>query len=77
MMPQGKPSPAESRSARGNPHRLRKIHVDLPEEVHRKLRVKAALEDTSIRAFVAHVVGEAVKDIVIPATRSEHRGKSE
>ncbi len=69
-MPQGK-------SSRANPHRLRKIHVDLPEDVHRRLRVKAALEDTSIRAFVAHVVGEAVKDVVIPAARPEHRGKSE
>jgi hypothetical protein len=34
----------------------RKIHVDLPEEIHRKLRVKAALEDVSMQAFVARVV---------------------
>lgn len=72
-MPHGKPSPAERRAARANPHRLRKIHVDLPEDVHRKLRVKAALEDTSIRAFVANLVGEAVKDVVIPAARPGHR----
>ena len=31
----------------------RKIHVDLPEDIHRKLRVKAALEDMSMQAFVA------------------------
>jgi len=30
----------------------RKIRVDLPEEIHRKLRVKAALEDVSMQAFV-------------------------
>jgi len=30
----------------------RKIHVDLPQEIHRKLRVKAALEDVSMQAFV-------------------------
>ena len=76
-MPHGKSSQRERRSAQANPHRLRKIHVDLPEEVHRKLRVKAALQDTSIRAFVAHVVGEAVKDVVIAAIKSNHRGKPE
>ncbi len=44
----------------------RKIHVDLPEEIHRKLRVKAALEDISMQAFVARVVERAVKDVPLP-----------
>lgn len=44
----------------------RKIHVDLPEQVHQKLRVKAALEDVSMQAFVARIVDEAVKDVVVP-----------
>ena len=44
----------------------RKIHVDLPEEIHRKLRVKAALEDVSMQAFVARVVERAVKDVPLP-----------
>ena len=49
------------------PHtKRRKIHVDLPEEVHQKLRVKAALEDVSMQAFVARVVDEAVRDVVVP-----------
>ena len=48
--------------------KLRKIHIDLPEEVHRKLRVKAALEDRSMQAFVAQVIAEAVDDVVIPET---------
>jgi hypothetical protein len=43
----------------------RKIHVDLPEHVHQKLRVKAALEDVSMQAFVARIVDEAVKDVVV------------
>ena len=55
--------------------RRRKIHVDLPEEVHRKLRVKAALEDTSMQAFVARVVSEAVRDVVIPATSRRKRSR--
>ena len=37
----------------------RKIPVDLPEDIHRKLRVKAALEDMSMQAFVARVVEKA------------------
>jgi len=46
--------------------RRRKIHVDLPEEIHRKLRVKAALEDVSMQAYVARVVEEAVKNVPLP-----------
>ncbi len=55
----------------------RKIHVDLPEEIHKKLRVKAALQETSMQAFVARVVGEAVRDIVIPNRKPSLRGKRE
>jgi predicted HicB family RNase H-like nuclease len=54
----------------------RKIHVDLPEEIHRKLRVKAALEDMSMQAFVARVVAKAVKDIPVP-TSANHRSRKE
>ncbi len=53
----------------------RKIHVNLPEDVHRKLRVKAALEDTSLQAFVARVVGEAVGDVVLPDRSPAPRGR--
>jgi len=44
----------------------KKIHVDLPEEVHQRVRVKAALEDVSMQALVARIVTEAVADIVMP-----------
>jgi len=54
----------------------RKIHVDLPEAIHRKLRVKAALEDMSMQAFVARVVEEAVKDVSVPSDAS-HRSRKE
>ena len=53
--------------------RRRKIHVDLPGQVHQKLRVKAALEDVSMQAFVARVVGEAVKDVVVPKLSSRKK----
>jgi plasmid stability protein len=54
----------------------RKIHVDLPEDIHRKLRVKAALEDMSMQAFVARVVEKAVKDVPVPAS-GNNRSKKE
>jgi len=44
----------------------RKIHIDLPEEIHRKLRVKAALNDVSLNSLVASVLSEAVKDVELP-----------
>jgi plasmid stability protein len=53
----------------------RKIHVDLPEDIHRKLRVKAALEDMSIQAFVARVVERAVKDVPVPSSANHRSGK--
>ena len=54
----------------------RKIHVDLPEDIHRKLRVKAALEDMSMQAIVARVVEKAVKDVPVPGG-GNHRSKKE
>jgi plasmid stability protein len=54
----------------------RKIHVDLPEDIHRKLRVKAALEDMSMQAFVARVVEKAVKDVAVPAA-GNHRPRKD
>ena len=47
-------------------HPRRKIHVDLPEDIHPRLRVKAALLDTSMQAFVSEVVSKAVSDVVLP-----------
>ena len=44
----------------------RKVHVDLPEDVHQRLRVKAAMLDMSMQAFVADVVSKAVADVVLP-----------
>ena len=50
--------------------RRRKIHIDLPADVHRKLRLKAVLEDMSMQAFVSSLVEEAVKDVTLPERRS-------
>lgn len=55
--------------------RRRKIHVDLPEDIHRKLRVKAALEDVSMQAYVARVVEKAVKNVTLPEGSNHRSGK--
>jgi len=46
--------------------RARKIHVDLPENIHRRLRVRAALEDVSMQSLVARVPVRAVRDVRLP-----------
>ena len=52
----------------------RKIHVDLPENVHQRLRVKAALLDMSMQAFVSDVVDRAVADVILPKIKGgKHR----
>jgi len=51
----------------------KKIHVDLPEEVHQRVRVKAALEDVSMQTLVARIVTEAVSDVVLPKIRENKR----
>lgn len=52
----------------------KKIHVDLPEQVHQRVRVKAALEDVSMQTLVARIVTEAVSDVVLPRIR-ESKGR--
>lgn len=45
---------------------VRKIHINLPEDVHRRLRVKCALEDVTIQEYVAGLIGGMVGDIPVP-----------
>lgn len=51
----------------------KKIHVDLPEQVHQRVRVKAALEDVSMQTLVARIVTEAVSDVVLPKIAQRKR----
>ena len=53
--------------------RTKKIHVDLPEEVHQRVRVKAALEDLSMQALVAEIVTKAVADVVLSKIKEGKR----
>lgn len=44
----------------------RKIHVDLPAELHQKLRIKAALDGLSIQALVTRLIADACEAIRLP-----------
>lgn len=44
-------------------NRKRKIHIELTEEIHQKLRVKAALHDLSLQAYVEELIANSVQDI--------------
>jgi hypothetical protein len=41
----------------------RKIHIDLSDLTHKRLRVKTALQDVSIQKFVEALINDAVSDI--------------
>ena len=44
---------------------IRKIHINLPEEVHKKLRVKCALEDVTIQEWVARLIERELRDLSV------------
>ena len=52
------------------------MHVVVPEEVHQRVRVKAALEDASVQTPVARIFTEAVSDVVLPSTIVRERLKT-
>lgn len=43
-----------------------KIHISLPSAVHKRLRVKVALEDTTIQEYVEQLVTNAVAKTKLP-----------
>lgn len=43
-----------------------KIHVNLPEDVHQRLRVRVAIDNTTIQAYVQKLVSQAVQNTPIP-----------
>ena len=51
----------------------KKIHVDLPEETHQRVRVKAALEGVYMQTLVARIVTEAVEDVFLPKIKESKR----
>jgi len=55
---------------------LRKIHINLSEKVHQKLRVKCALEDRTIQEYVAQLIETEVASIRVgdSASNDKRRG---
>ena len=46
---------------------------NLPEGIHQRVRVKAALEDVSMQTLVAEIVTKAVADVVLPRIKESER----
>jgi hypothetical protein len=53
---------------------VRKIHVNLSEDLHRKLRIKCALDDVSIQEAVEKLVTAYVRDVAA-FLRGAERGR--
>jgi len=56
--------------------RERKIHVALPDDVHRKLRVKCALEDVTIQEYVSRLIALDVQDVELPMKTTNTKRES-
>jgi hypothetical protein len=51
----------------------KQLHIRLPEEIYKKLKVKCVYEDTSIQNYVANLVAESVGEYSVeeqPARKS-------
>lgn len=55
----------------------RKIHITLSDDVHQRLRVKCALNDTTIQNYVSQLIAQDVSDVALATTGKSHkRGKA-
>jgi len=43
----------------------RKLHLNVPEEIHQRLRVKCALDGCTMQDFVSRLIAEAVGDVLL------------
>ena len=57
---QSETSPTESKLTRP-----RKLHLNIPEEVHQRLRVKCALDECTMQDFVTQLIADAVSDVLL------------
>jgi len=46
--------------AGGKEQETRKIHIKLPSDLHRRLRIECAAEDTTIQQYVSRLVEKAL-----------------
>jgi hypothetical protein len=43
----------------------KKLHLNIPEEIHQRLRVKCALKGCTMQDFVAQLIADAVSDVLL------------
>lgn len=51
--------------------KVKLIHIRLPEEIHKKVRIKCAYEDISIQGYIKNLVSEDVAEYVIENPRKK------
>jgi len=54
-------------------HRRKKIHINLSESLHKKLRVKCALVGKTIQVLVSELIMDSVIDVVVPNFKSRRK----
>ena len=48
--------------------KTKKLHLNIPDGIHRRMRVKCALENCTMQDFVSKLIAESVKDVTLPVT---------
>jgi len=43
----------------------RKVHIVLSEKTHQQLRIKCAIQDTTIQKYVAQLINSSVNDVKV------------
>jgi hypothetical protein len=49
--------------------KLKKLHINISSPLHQKLRVKCALDNSTIQEFVVSLIADALKDITLPVQK--------
>jgi len=47
------------------PAHAKKLHLNIPEEIHQRLRVKCALDGCTMQDFVSQLIADAVSDVLL------------
>ncbi|HVL87505.1 MAG TPA: hypothetical protein VM681_05820 [Candidatus Thermoplasmatota archaeon] len=47
---------------------MKSVHLKLTDDLHRRLKVKAALEDESIQSYVEKLVVKDIKSFALPGS---------
>lgn len=53
----------------------RKIHIELTEETHKRLRIKAAIQDVSMQQLVEELISESVAGVAITTLQEQQTDK--